>query len=520
MYQERANYYNSLTMENQYLNVYKCIRNLFNNYKTHGMDSLCDLFPNEKITLISIRSMEGLGRSWGHVRRLLELLDDTTIDRNIIEYRLKEIFSSILTTMLEVLPAYIQYVPQAKMAFNQPIVDFLHNRGNEYRITGNPKFYAYDRVVSNILVSDFKVTSANCIYLKGVGPRISHHIREFLNVENSPEMVEENHVENSLEMVEENHVENSLEMVEENHVENSIEMVEENNVENSPEMVEENHVENSLEMVEENHVENSLVEENHVDTIFNSQELPNVYRVQNYPVAQYLWEKAHEFIADGFRAKSWAWLKACQTVCNSEYYMYEYLENLEQFPYIGEIMADVIREFYANIPAKVYMYCPEIRPISRVRGNKFRHYHQKLIDFLWRNNYHETAYEIYCMDRIPQIRTDFKRMNTASQNVINSIFAQWGNIPVADNWINQDLTNWLWRAGNNCPSKYAVNYYNASRAVARKKNIVNYEDLLSIKYIGPYIAERVGAEFYGKINPQNYIDMKRELMELRSNKNL
>ena len=93
---------------------------------------------------------------------------------------LSNTLDSLYNSILEVLPAFVEWKRTAIVPENQPIVDFLHERSNNYRRVGDPKYYAYDNVVDVFVKTDIIINSENCKYFKGVGPKISTHVKEFL----------------------------------------------------------------------------------------------------------------------------------------------------------------------------------------------------------------------------------------------------------------------------------------------------------------------------------------------------
>ena len=123
--------------------------------------------------------------------------------------------------------------------------------------------------------------------------------------------------------------------------------------------------------------------------------------------------------------------------------------------------------------------------------------------------------EIIEKKALPQTRSDFKSFNYCTPIVLENIFTRSDGIPAARNWINTNLIEWLWSYGNECPGPAAASYYNAARSVSRKKSIVTADNIQSVKYIGPYIAERALGELAGIVDPDNYREMRKELCRLR-----
>lgn len=427
-YQERADYYSNIDAVNVYGHLYQNVVIIYNLFYTHSVLSL-----DWREILYQIRDMRGLGRSWGYALKVIDLVDNKKSEEAIASS-----LESLMNSLLEVLPAYVPWVPVAKIVSNQPLLDYLQDRGNEYRMIGNPKFYAYDRVVNSIAVTTIPVSGSNCVYINGVGPRITQHIRDFLNKPTQPD-------------------------------DTSIPVSESPKPELRTSLMDADEPELSINFIGE---------------------LPAVKLEENVQVARYLWNSAHRQTC-----RTLAWRRAAVTICNSNHIVEDLVDILgtettrTQLPYIGEIMGDVIREFYQyeNIVETNPEHLVEC-PVSITRDCITRHYQQILIDLLWNYGYFETAHEISCTDIVPQTRADFKILNTCTSQLIQTIYADTKTgAPVADNWINQRLTDWLWDTG----------YTNASRAVARKKNIVINENLQAVQFIGPHIAEQAAVQVFG-----------------------
>ncbi len=181
-YQKRANYYTELTINNQYRHVYQDVVTIYTEFYMQGMEFFKQ-YDHKFLTgqsdwrrvLYQIRDLEGLGHSWGFALKIIDLVDTEKVSS------LASALETLMDSLLEVLPAYLPWTPTATLKENQPIVDFLQDRGNEYRAVGNPKFYAYDCVVNSIASITIPVTGINCVYVNGVGSQITRHIRNFLS---------------------------------------------------------------------------------------------------------------------------------------------------------------------------------------------------------------------------------------------------------------------------------------------------------------------------------------------------
>ena len=252
-------------------------------------------------------------------------------------------------------------------------------------------------------------------------------------------------------------------------------------------------------------------------------EYPELNRDENGPLAEYLWNTSLEFYNQRYRGHAWAWRRAAETVYRTEHRVEDHLDTLDSetawvhFPYIGVKMADVIREFYQYVDqwrATEEQELPAERPQATITGEA-EEYQQGLLDHLWDNGYMELAVEIAANEALPQTRADFRSFVNCSPQLLEFMFTRNDNLPVAKNWRNNALIEWLWSCGCECPGPAAASYYNAARAVARKVNAVFVEDLEAVKYIGPHIAERARGELAGLIDPQQYRDMRKELNRLR-----
>ena len=202
-YQTRADYYQQIlsrdesATQNQYLKIYHCAVNLYSTFHQRGLgyfDRSSELSQSWESGITAIRDTEGLARSWGHAKEVLDLIArwrgfvmflpnprDTVNTEATSTELLSEALESLLDSLLETLPSYVSWTPTAKLPENQAVLEFLQNRSNTYRTVANPKFYAYDRVVGTIANATIPVTAQNCQYFKGVGPRIKQHIVDFFN---------------------------------------------------------------------------------------------------------------------------------------------------------------------------------------------------------------------------------------------------------------------------------------------------------------------------------------------------
>lgn len=167
--QNREEYYSQLLNENNtsnYLYIYKCVLEALKN----PLDT--SYYPG----INEIRDTIGMARCWGHAKKFLTMTDNPNVEKD----RLLMVLTQLKNSLLEVLPAFVEWYPQASFAINQKVLDFLMGRGNDYRKVNNPKFYAYDIAVENLAKANFQITAENCRYFKGVGPNISAHIKNFL----------------------------------------------------------------------------------------------------------------------------------------------------------------------------------------------------------------------------------------------------------------------------------------------------------------------------------------------------
>ena len=178
-YQERAEFYykqlpkDGSAVSNPYLDIYRCVVNVYASFHHFGI-RFFDKGETKhwEPSLAIIRETDGLARCWGHANEVLELISrwrgyiadihphataEAAIDDEVIAVEasastelLEEALESLMDAFLEILPAYVSWAPTAKLPENQLVVNFLQSRGDEYRAIGNPKFYAYDRVVTNL----------------------------------------------------------------------------------------------------------------------------------------------------------------------------------------------------------------------------------------------------------------------------------------------------------------------------------------------------------------------------------
>nr|QBK87248.1 MAG: helix-hairpin-helix domain protein [Marseillevirus LCMAC201] len=348
-YQKRADYYNHirefpLQEENVYINVYSCIVNLYNNFHQFGIQYF-ELHhqPSRswEIGLTAIRDIEGLARCWGHAQEITELIERwrafitftsqaLVSEKNISIEETSELLSdsleSLMNSILEVMPAYVSWIPTAQLEENQPIVDFLQERGNTYRAMGNSKFYAYDRVVDAIASAAIPINDANCVYIKGVGPRIAEHIRNFLSETATPE--EESSTDAKETDKSETFVAATTRRFE--HLVPS-----HNSVPAVIEPVQPDHTD------ECGHSRPGVARRKPFPDI----ERPAVYNSVNQSLADYLWRCSIDFYWSKQMGRAWAWRRAAETVCVTQDVVQSAVDN-QQLPYIGEKMSDVVREFY------------------------------------------------------------------------------------------------------------------------------------------------------------------------------
>jgi hypothetical protein len=535
-YQERAEFYykqlpkDGSSVSNPYLDIYRCIVNVYASCHHFGIRFFDKGDANHwEPSLAIIRETDGLSRCWGHANEVLELIsrwrgyiadihlhtNAQAIDEEVIAVEagastelLLEALESLMDAFLEILPAYVSWVPTAKLPENQLVVNFLQTRGDEYRAIGNPKFYAYDRVVTTLANATIPVSATNCKYFKGVGPHISQHIIEFFSGNAAPHVTPEERA-----ALTDNQVQCLYHDTEE------LQMESEDDEPQTESKDEEPQTESKDE--EKDRTEPTDTE---LQPHWTDRECPMLNRDENGPLAEYLWNTSLEFYAQRYRGHAWAWRRAAETVYSTEHRVEDHLDTLdsetawEHFPYIGVKMADVIREFYQNVDqggATEEQELPAECPQSTAVGDA-EEYQQGLLNHLWDNGYMELAVEIAANEALPQTRSDFKSFDNCNPQLLEFMFTRSDNLPVATNWRNNALIEWLWSCGCECPGPTAASYYNAARAVARKVNAVFVEDLEAVKYIGPHIAERARGELAGLIDPQQYRDMRKELNRLRS----
>ena len=205
-YKKRADYYDRLGCDdnkNVHLDIYHSVVALYNAYHIFGVQHF-NLPSSNEIPISTIRDTAGLARCWGDASEVLNLISrwrksiaiihpisaevHEESDGGSIGLELVKALESLMEMILEILPAYVKWIPVANNEKNQEMVKFLQERSNSYCGIGNPKFYAYDRVITNICEASFPVNSANCVFIEGVGPRITQHIRDFLAGENDDDL--------------------------------------------------------------------------------------------------------------------------------------------------------------------------------------------------------------------------------------------------------------------------------------------------------------------------------------------
>lgn len=256
---------------------------------------------------------------------------------------------------------------------------------------------------------------------------------------------------------------------------------------------------------------------------------PTICNQANQALADYLWENSLDFYWGQRMGKAWAWRRAAETVCATPYMVQLCLLDLgntntrKLFPYIGEKMSDVIREFYiyyhdewtSTEYASEEVSLPNVCPTATMEEEDEQEWQQGLLNFLWDNDYRELAAEIAEKEALPETRADFETFDNCCPEALQDIFTRNTNIPAARNWCNANLVEWLWKCGNECPGPAATSYYNAARGVARKTTAVTPESLEEIKYIGPHIATRARGEMAGIVDPTEYRNLRKELNRLR-----
>ena len=190
-YKERDEYYSKLDVTgNVYLDIYKNVREMYEEYHKWGIRFFDDANHTRdyEISLAKIRDTQGFGRAWGFANVVLEIISDwrgyitevkstvpseESINEDFImieaektSANLSNTLDSLYNSILEVLPAFVEWKRTAIVPENQPIVDFLHERSNNYRRVGDPKYYAYDNVVDVFVKTDIIINSENCKYFK------------------------------------------------------------------------------------------------------------------------------------------------------------------------------------------------------------------------------------------------------------------------------------------------------------------------------------------------------------------
>ena len=386
-YQKRADYYNQMLEtcvyeeDNIYINVYSCIVNLYNNFHQSGIK----FFENQQsrpweICLTTIRDIEGLARCWGHALETLELIErwrvlvneeNISIEETALSELLSDSLESLMTSILEIMPAYVSWVPTAQLEENQHIVDFLQKRGNTYRAMGNPKFYAYDRVVDAIAAAAIPINDANCIYVKGSGPHITEHIRDFLRT--TPEEPSPSDSDTTTrrfgsgkreEEPSNTTVEPKCPLLERLTNFPGMETVSTdkcpflNRYKECPHSRKSEHPDCSkcsfLNWYKEkcSYLQPACGQQK---KSFPDIECPAVYNSTNQSLADYLWRGSIDFYRSKQMGRAWAWRRAAETVCATQDIVQKVVDN--QLPYIGEKMSDVVREFYQYYDSPVDPPC-------------------------------------------------------------------------------------------------------------------------------------------------------------------
>lgn len=452
-YQDRAEFYYKLLPENgaksanPYLEIYRIVTNLYAGVHLFGIHFLDD--TEWRQGLETIRETEGLSRCWGRVLEIIELWQETGVDNTA---KLENALESLLDGVLEVLPAYVFWVPKAVCQSNQALLNFLQQRGNIHRRNNSPKYYAYDRVLATLSSVSIPVTVNNCRYFKGVGPRIGQHIIDFLSGKVEIPIVD------------------------------------------------------------------LTEEEPPKEVSWIEVEPPELVREENRPIATYLWKQSLDLYQQGMVFGACAWRRASESLFKSKVLVEEHLETLEDdFPYVGEKLSDVIREFYYYVyptnlpPTDIPDTCPT-ETLYGVQGAQQR----ELIKMLWEAGFQPLAVEIAERKVLPAIKSNFQALHSCTPEALSFMFDRTDGIPPARNWLNTELVEWLWECGRQCIGNTAYSYFNASRIVAHKVAIVDYNDLESVKYIGPHIAERARGEILGQVNPEHYKKLRQELNHLRA----
>ena len=531
-YQERAEYYRSLLpsdngpSNNLYLDIYRCALEMYSAFHTTGLE-IFDRPSNMEAGVSAIRETQGFGRAWGHARETLELVNNwrgflndikhtsgemmcaeadvqsITIEREATSQLLAQSMESLLDSLLEVLPAFVRWTPTARNSENQPVVDFLQRRGDHYRKVGSPKFYAYDRVIKNLIDTDITITTENCKYIKGVGPRIAVHIINFLNGIGTefPAKVPTNNAhppvvdpEWVLDTNESWH--SPLILSGNNPYHNG-----DGNDDIIPDLVagdEEDEEDDVIpELVDGDDDRGTMITITIPEPVpFMAKNCPVVVCENNEGIVEFLWQGSRELWSNGARGRAWSWRRAAESISKRD--NPEWDDTAFIGPYIHTVVHRFVEkrlEFPTECPHGLY-------------DEK-----QELVEMLWNSNHRLAAAEISCNPFLPQVARDFEKMLTFSPSILNTVFQGVGNAPPATNWLNQSLINWLWRSGNACPGPQAASYYNAAKTVSRKRTQV--KNLRDVKFIGEYIAERAAGEVYGIVDPQRYGELRREVNNLR-----
>jgi len=494
LYQERANYYYSLLntsepqlkwyfntveskipLNDQYLEIYRCIIAMYSTVHTCGLR----FFDNQQKVTINweqgvkhIRETIGFGRCWGRAQEALELIDNwrlflincrnsssnmlTLIDKinikcNEIEEKLIKCLESLLDGILEILPAYIDWIPKLQNEENTDIVNFLQKRGNVYRIMSNPKFYAYDKVITNIAKYNGVVTAENCKYIKGIGPKIAKHVTNFLNNKRSIVNIERSQSNN----VQHNELLSELNSEQDNQHLNSEQYNQHLNSEQELEKDEQqlsnlNSVQHN-ELLSELNSEQELQKDDQQLSNLNSeqddQQLPNLNSEQDNDQLSNL---------------------------NSE-------QDNEQLPNLNSEQDNEKPKSLLNDPIE-------------------NNIQQQIIDLLWNNGYKNIAIEIYQKNLIPLIKTHFKNLDNFDPKILNIIFYSNNDIPISRNWVNQELVNWLWN----------LEYLNLARTVANKINIITINNLKNIKNINENIYNDLKLNYF-----ENKVPLKRRKLSIQ-----
>lgn len=215
---------------------------------------------------------------------------------------------NLMDTVLEVMPKYIPLRFTAKVPMNQRIVEFLQTRADQWRKVNSPKHHAYDQAAVSAAQTTQQITAENAMNLHGVGPKIYTRICKFL--EDYKPLI----------------------------VRIPVQKRQRESVQDQP---------NKRQRIIDEYfsVDSSVINKlSDGDTLY-TREIPK--NKVNMGIAQHL-AKCHNDYSDKPHLK-YAYENAIQAVCETDLDMRVW--NKTRTPhvkYIGEVMGDVISEYYTN----------------------------------------------------------------------------------------------------------------------------------------------------------------------------